>query len=453
MDSYQHGVSLLGGWLPITVEVVAAAALVVMLARRPVKFYAVWLPVAAVAGVAAFAAARYYMSTEGLTSDPAPSALWWWIAALGFVVALALGSQWRTGWARRTVALIAVLATLASVGVVLNQWVGYYRTVQAAWGALTAGPVPDQVSTADLADLRGKPTTTGKVVTLTTSDAVSAFPHRTEYVYLPPVWVSTPADRPPPKLPAIMMLPGEFNTPADWMRTGNAIGVIDAYARAHGGQAPILVFPDINGSFNNDTECVDGPRGNVATHLTREVRPQVITQFGADPSSAGWGVVGWSMGGTCAIDLTVMHPDDFSAFTDIAGDLAPVSGTKSQTISRLFNGDAARWTEFDPTSVMTAHGPYRGVAGWFADVTDDAHRHAGNHGTHHYAMTAGSGLGGRDGPAGPPGTELNAARQLCTTAQHEDIDCTVHIGTGGHTWEFAENAFTGSLDWMAGRLT
>ena len=47
------------------------------------------------------------------------------------------------------------------------------------------------------------------------------------------------------------------------------------------------------------------------------------------------------MGGTCAVDLTVMHPDMFSAFEDIAGDSRPNSGTKEQTIDRLFGGNAA----------------------------------------------------------------------------------------------------------------
>ena len=71
------------------------------------------------------------------------------------------------------------------------------------------------------------------------------------------------------------------------------------------------------------------------------------------------------MGGTCAVDLAVMHPDMFSAFEDIAGDIGPNSGTKDQTIARLFGGNADAWAAFDPTTVITRHGPYTGVAGWF----------------------------------------------------------------------------------------
>ncbi len=47
------------------------------------------------------------------------------------------------------------------------------------------------------------------------------------------------------------------------------------------------------------------------------------------------------MGGTCAVDLTVMHPELFSTFVDIAGDMGPNAGTKEQTIARIYGGDAA----------------------------------------------------------------------------------------------------------------
>jgi hypothetical protein len=40
----------------------------------------------------------------------------------------------------------------------------------------------------------------------------------------------------------------------------------------------------------------------IPLHLTKEVRPYVISRFGASSAPAQWAVVGWSMGGTCAID-------------------------------------------------------------------------------------------------------------------------------------------------------
>ncbi len=107
------------------------------------------------------------------------------------------------------------------------------------------------------------------------------------------------------------------------------------------------MFADAAGSVSNDTECVNGPHGNAADHLTRDVRPWVISQLGAAPEPARWAVVGWSMGGTCAVDLAVMHPELFGTFQDISGDLGPNTGTKTQTIARLYGGNPAAW----PTSI------------------------------------------------------------------------------------------------------
>ncbi len=144
-----------------------------------------------------------------------------------------------------------------------------------------------------------------------------------------------------------MMIGGEFNTPADWIRSGQIMPALDGFTKANGGLAPILVFVDAGGSFNNDTECVNGPRGNAASHLTEDVPAHVEARFGASADPARWAVVGWSMGGTCAVDLAVMHPDLVHTFVDIAGDLGPSSGTEEQTVSRLFGGDAAAWEAFD----------------------------------------------------------------------------------------------------------
>lgn len=49
--------------------------------------------------------------------------------------------------------------------------------------------------------------------------------------------------------------------------------------------------------------------------------------------------------------------------------LSPNTGTKAQTIERLFGGNAAAYDEWDPATVMAGHGPYEGVAGWFAVST------------------------------------------------------------------------------------
>lgn len=446
--AYNHGVSLLGGWLPIALEVVTVIALVAVIGWRTRRWRLLWLPLSAALGVLGALAARMYMNSEGLASDPAPLDLWIWIAVFTATIAVAaLG--WRGAhWWRRGLSLVALPLALVMALVVLNQWVGYYPTVQAAWGALTAGPLPHQVDAADLAKLRNTSPDTGKLVEITVPDTASGFKHRNEYVYLPPAWF---AGNTPPALPVVMMIAGEFNTPADWMRSGNVMPVIDNYAKNNGGIAPIFVFVDSGGRFNNDTECVDGPRGNAAEHLTKDVRPYVISQYGASADPAQWGIVGWSMGGTCAIDMTVRNPDLFHTFEDIAGDHGPTAGTKQQTIDRLYGGSEAQWQAFDPATVMRAHGPYTGVSGWFEDTVKPTDNQQNPH--------PGGGRPQPDTPLGFGGhddwhdtDEEGAAEDLCAVATSVHIDCSIHTLVSFHTWQFAEHAFSDALPWLATQL-
>lgn len=453
-ENFHHGTSLLGGWLPHTIEIAALVLLVAAIGWRTKRWRLMWLPIAIVLGVAAAIGAWQYMNYAGLASDPAPDLLWICVGCAVAALFIAVLGWTSARWWRRAVSILAIPLAVLSAGVVLNQWVGYYPTVQAAWGALTAGPLPNQVAMSSLAGLRNTNVTTGKIVPVSIPDSASGFAHRTEYVYLPPVWFKGST---PPKLPVIMMIGGEFNTPADWARSGQIMPEVDKFAAANNGNAPIMVFVDSGGSFNNDTECVDGPRGNSASHLTEDVPPYVEKTFNASSDPADWAVVGWSMGGTCAIDLTVMHPDLFNTFVDIAGDAGPVAGTKQQTIDRLFGGSAAKWAAYDPATVMQKHGPYQGVAGLFDDLTPPRNGPGGGHGHgqwHHPARDGGNdGMGGVDmeGMAGNS-DEIGAAKTLCADGKKVGISCTVYTTTGGHTWQFASGAFISSLPWLTARV-
>ena len=328
----------------------------------------------------------------------------------------------------------------------VNLWVGYFPTVHTAWNQLTAGPLPDQTDrvTVTMMQLEGARPAKGVVVPVQSPTMPRDFPHRREFVYLPPAWFDS---NPAPRLPTVMMIGSALNTPADWLRAGHAIHIVDSFAAAHGGNAPVLVFVDPTGSFDNDTECVNGSRGNAADHLTKDVVPYMISNFRVSAERANWGVLGWSMGGTCAVDLTVMHPDMFSTFVDVAGDAAPNFGDKSQTIDTLFGGNAAQYTAFDPSAVIAGHGPYTGVAGWF-DIPGDPD-------SQHYAITT-SRNGAvtdavHDPVANPEGQDF-AANGLCRLASANGIRCAVVAQPGRHDWPFAARAFGAALPWLAGRI-
>ncbi|MGH3558875.1 MAG: alpha/beta hydrolase [Mycobacterium sp.] len=450
-----HHTSLMHGWVPITVQAAAAVVLVSAVGWRSRRWRLLWLPVAAAVGVAVATWARWSIADDGLADDPAPRLLWWWIAFSGAAVAISI-LGWRSArWWRRSLSLLAVPLCVLSTALVLNFWVGYFPTVQTAWNQLTAGPLPDESDSASISAMaaKGIPPQHGSVVPVTIPDDASHFKHRGELVYLPPVWFASAhhplaGDNPPPRLPTVMMIGGEFNTPADWVRAGNAVKTIDDLAAAHGGNAPVFVFVDSGGAFNNDTECVNGSRGNAADHLTKDVVPYMISHFGVSAKPSNWGIVGWSMGGTCAVDLTVMHPELFSSFVDIAGDLGPDVGTKAQTIARLFGGNANAWAAFDPTTVIAKHGHYSGVSGWFdisSDTTPTGRRSVP------VTDTGAVGLGGQDA-TGNPNDQTAAAESLCKLGRANGIDCAIVAQPGRHDWPFASRAFTTALPWLAGRL-
>jgi S-formylglutathione hydrolase FrmB len=444
----QQHLSLMHGWLPLTIQAVAVVVLLAAIGWRNRRWRLMWLPVAVGIGAMLSATAYWYISSEGLAGDPAPNLLWIWIAVTG-VAAVVLVVGWRGAkWWRRGVSAVALPLCLLCAGLALNLWVGYFPTVQTAWNQLTAGPLPDQTDQATVVAMQASHQipAKGTLVPVTISPAASGFKHRGELVYLPPAWYAT---NPPPPLPTLMMIGGEFNTPADWLRAGNAIKTVDDFAAAHHGNAPVLVFVDSGGAFNNDTECVDGTRGNAADHLTKDVVSFMETAYGVSRSAANWGIVGWSMGGTCAVDLTVMHPDLFSTFEDIAGDLGPNSGTKQQTIERLFGGNAAQYADYDPATVISRHGPYSGISGWF-EISGTAST-AQPPTAVNAVNSGGNGLGGSDA-AGRTNDQTEAANSLCGLGAANGIECGVIAQTGKHDWPFAARAFAAALPWLAGQL-
>ncbi|WP_165774326.1 alpha/beta hydrolase [Mycolicibacterium sphagni] len=421
------------GWLPMAVQIVAGLVLVLAVGWRNRRWRLLWLPLAAIVGIAVAWYAQWSISDDGLAGDPAPHQLWVWTAVTGVAAVVAVVGWRGARWWRRGMSVLAVPLCALSTALMLNLWVGYFPTVDTAWNQMTAGQLPDQTDRATVTRMVAQHVipATGSIVPVTIPADASHFPHRGELVYLPPAYFAT---NPPPKLPTVMMIGGEFNTPTDWLRAGNAVKTIDDFAAAHHGNAPVFVFVDSGGAFNNDTECVNGPRGNSADHLIKDVVPFMVSNFGVSTDRANWGIVGWSMGGTCAVDLTTMHPDKFSAFEDIAGDFAPNSGTKTQTISRLFGGNAAAYADFNPAEVIAKHGRYQGVSAWFAV--------SGNPSASRTPLRV----------AATPSDPNAAANALCGLGAANGIDCSVVAQPGKHDWPFAARAFAAALPWLAGKI-
>jgi S-formylglutathione hydrolase FrmB len=423
MSAQASDLSLMGGWLPFAVQSMTLVALVLATGWRTRCWRVASVPSSIAIGAVAMVGAYLMLQNAGVAGEPAPKQLWVWTAITGFGVGiLVLG--WRTSrWARRNAAVFAVSFSLLSTGLVINGWIGYFPTVGVAWNQLTNRPLPGQTSLAAVNGMRarGERPSTGRLVAIETGSAASGFRHRTEWAYLPPAWFSSSAG----PMPAVMMIGGEFNTPADWIRAGEAVSIADSFAGSHGGRAPVLVFVDPSGSFTADTECVNGVRGNAADHLTEDVMPHVISLLGVSADEAQWAVAGFSSGGTCAVDLAVMHPDVFRNFVDIGGDERPNAGTDTQTVQRLFGGDRDAFSAFDPATAISRHGAYSRMSGLFIVP---------------------------EGAAAGPGGDVAAAHRLCRLGASRGISCSVRALPGRHDWPFAGAAFSTALPWLADRL-
>ena len=83
-EQFRQHLSLMHGWIPMTVQVMAAVALLAAIGWRTRRWRLVWLPWALVVGAALTAAAYWYIASEGLAGDdPAPHRLWIWIGLSG----------------------------------------------------------------------------------------------------------------------------------------------------------------------------------------------------------------------------------------------------------------------------------------------------------------------------------------------------------------------------------
>ena len=314
--------SLTNGFLPVTLQVLVGVALLAVIGWRSRRWRLLWVPVAVLTGGALAALVHWYIGYQGWSQDRPPRSSGCGSGWPAWPPSSSIAGWRGIGWWRRGASVSAIALCLLCAAVALNIWVGYLPTVKSAWDLAIGTESPRWVDQSALAQMQrdGIRPTQGVVVKVTTPDAASGFPHRQELVYLPPAWFAT---TPPPRLPAVMMFSGEFGHPDNWLQSAHALETLDKFSATHHGNAPVMVFPDTWGDFNNDTECVNGTRGNAADHLTKDVLPFVISNFGVSPDPANWGLAGWSSGGTCALMLAVLHPELFSAIVDIDGQLGP----------------------------------------------------------------------------------------------------------------------------------
>ena len=189
--------SLISGFLPIAVQVVAAVVLLLAigwrtrtwrrggcLARRSPGWH--WPP-------PPIGSSGIRHSAEG----SGPVLLWLWIFLAGLSIVVAIAGWPGARWWRRAISLVAVPLCALCVALAVNAWTGYLPTVASAWNRATDASLPTQVDEATALDMqrRHEIPERGVMVSVTTPDDASGFRHRDELVYLPPAWFGVQSTR------------------------------------------------------------------------------------------------------------------------------------------------------------------------------------------------------------------------------------------------------------------
>lgn len=417
---------LVAGVVPTTVTVLGAVAGVALLYGRTRRWWWRSVPVAAVAGAVAVGVVLLAMVVLRPFPDPLPPRVLAWVAVVVAAFVLA-AHKVRRGWWRAGLAVLAALLVLVTGAVKVNAVYGYRPTLSAALGL----PFSDQI---ELADVAAAPLLTtapnlplasswtppedlprrGRISEVAIPGTVSGFAARPAWVYLPPAYLTSPR----PRLPVLMLLPGQPGGPEDWLLAGRLTEVMDSFASAHQGLAPVVVVPDATGSDLANTMCLDSRLGAAETYLARDVPAWAAAALQLAPGPMAVG--GFSFGGTCALQLALRHPDAFPTFLDVSGQTGPTLGDRPSTVEAAYGGDDHAFDQVDPLAELRSR------------------TYPGLHGTL---------IVGRDDDTYRPQAEQVAAAARAAGATIALVELPA-----GHSWILASRALGAALPWLAGRL-
>ncbi|MEV4708540.1 alpha/beta hydrolase-fold protein [Actinoplanes sp. NPDC049316] len=214
---------------------------------------------------------------------------------------------------RTLLTFLVVLLLSVTCALQLNRLTVAYPT----WSALVGGPSREVALSSGLRTRPGG----GRLLTVTVPGRASGLT-LTMGVYLPAAY-DTPegAGR---RFPVIEMLHGYPGSPSTWVRRLKVVQHLDEEIIA-GRMAPaVVLLPYQTPKRLLDTECTnlaDGPQ--TETFLTEDVAAYAADHYRVRTDSAGWGLIGYSAGGFCAMNLALRHPHRYAAAASLSGDAGP----------------------------------------------------------------------------------------------------------------------------------
>jgi S-formylglutathione hydrolase FrmB len=250
------------------------------------------------------------------------------IAAIAVIFLIIAILTWRNHKVWRWVFVFLFLVFgVGAVGDYVNTKFAYYDNLADLFGVPTY-PVVDP--NASGSQVQQQPN--GAVTTISIPDTNSHFGQFEANVWLPPQYFSDPKA----SFPVILLLHGNPGSNNDWLNGSSAAQT--GLASAQAGKPVILVFPvSLQNSVTGDSLCLDtASQGNAETYLLKDVVPTIDNKFRTKPDPKHRGIGGLSMGGYCALNLGLKHPDVFQVALDFSGETYPVADTLPGGLQELF---------------------------------------------------------------------------------------------------------------------
>ncbi len=251
MGTFAINFSIITGWFPTTVIIIALASVVLSVGWVDGAWK--WqLPLGIPISFALTVVTAVAIHVLNLVPDQFPQSFYLWAWLIWYSVVVFILGWTRAHWALRTFSVIAIVFSIIAAFTVINQTYDYYPTLARLFGKDAANftDLPGLQQIRDQVRRTGKLPASGSTIAVTIPPTHSKFQTGQAYVYLPPAWFRSPE----PSLPVIELIAGIPGEPSDWTRAGYADTTSTDFSTHHHGLSPILVIPDNNGSVQ-DTEC------------------------------------------------------------------------------------------------------------------------------------------------------------------------------------------------------
>ncbi|WP_407836699.1 alpha/beta hydrolase [Streptomyces sp. DSM 116496] len=349
------------------------------------------------------------------------AAVWLWPRLAGSGIRPVLG---RVG-----LQLAITLTTGSALLLAVNSSYGFYGSWRDLLSLRREDPVPAGADASARAALlvRGThswrhagtddPAVIGRIEAVTVRGARSGLSGQ-GYVYLPPQYAHASAGR-RAEFPVVLALTGFPSTPGVLVDRLRYPQLALEAVRAGRMRPAVLVLMTPTVAPPRDTQCVDVPGGPQAeTFFARDLRAVVSSHYGLTPDARGWGAMGNSVGGYCALKLALRTPDAYRAAAALS---APYAAARDADTGDLFGGDPGRRRQDDllwrlrnlpqpPVSLLVA---------------------SSRKGEHQYPATL---------------EFIDAVRSPARVS-------SIVLASGGHNYETWAREVPPALEWLVGRLS